>query len=142
MMKIRRRTVLRYLLYQTPGWALLLLILIGMGRWTDLPSWVIWVVLALWLAKDAILFPFVWRAYDRDRLEGLHSLVGFEGIVEERLAPSGYIRVHGELWQAEIVDKGRPLEKGETVRIEAVRGLTLLVQPKERRDLNSAKEGG
>jgi membrane protein implicated in regulation of membrane protease activity len=129
-MKIRRRTALRYLLYQIPGWVLLVLILIGISRWIDLPSWMFWTVLALWLAKDAVLFPFVWLAYDRDRSESLHSLVGSEERVEERLAPKGYIRVHGELWLAEIVGNGSPIEKGEIVRIEGLRGLTLLVVPR------------
>ena len=58
----------------------------------------------------------------------MHSLVGTEGIVEERLAPSGYIRVHGELWQAEIIGEGRPIEKGAVVQIQGIRGLLLLVQ--------------
>jgi len=129
-MKIRRRTALRYLLYQMPSWGLLILILIGVSRWIDLPSWMFWTILALWLAKDAVLFPFVWRAYDRDRSESLHSLVGSEGRVEESLAPKGYIRVHGELWLAEIVGNGSPIEKGEIVRIEGIRGLTLLVVPR------------
>ncbi len=59
---------------------------------------------------------------------GVHSLVGTEGIVEERLTPSGYIRVHGELWQAEMIREGPPIEKGEVVRIQGNRGLLLLVQ--------------
>jgi len=50
--------------------------------------------------------------------------------VEERLAPSGYIRVHGELWQAEMIREGPPIEKGEVVQIEGIRGLVLLEQSK------------
>ena len=76
-----------------------------------------------------VLFPFVWRAYDWSRSRDVHSLVGTEGIVEERLAPSGYIRVHGELWQAEIIRESPPIEKGEVVLIQGIRGLVLLVQP-------------
>jgi membrane protein implicated in regulation of membrane protease activity len=56
-------------------------------------------------------------------------LIGTEGIAEERLDPSGYIRVHGELWRAEVIDKTIPVEKGETVLIERAYGLTLLVKP-------------
>ncbi len=58
----------------------------------------------------------------------MHSLVSYDGIVEERLAPSSYIRVHGKLWQAEIIGEGRPIEKGAVVRIQGIRGLLLLVQ--------------
>ena len=51
-----------------------------------------------------------------------------KGEAEERLAPSGYIKVHGELWQAEMIREGPPIEKGEFVRIQGIRGLVLLVQ--------------
>ena len=75
------------------------------------------------------MFPFVWRAYDRPRPGDLRSMIGTEGIAQERLNPSGYIRVHGELWQAEVMEKRIPIEKGEEVQIQGSYGLTLLVQP-------------
>jgi membrane protein implicated in regulation of membrane protease activity len=90
-------------------------------------------IVVLWLAKDAILFPFVWRSYDRSR-PSVHSLVGTEGTVEERLAPAGYVRIRGELWQAERMGTDSPIEKGAIVRIEGIRGLTLLVVPKDSLD--------
>jgi membrane protein implicated in regulation of membrane protease activity len=122
------QVVIRYALFQIPGFVLLMLILILVRRWVDFPPWFFWGSVFIWIVKDAVLFPFVWRAYDRSRLKDLHSLVGTEGIVEERLAPSGYIRVHGELWQAEMTSDGPPIEKGEVVRIQGIRGLVLLVQ--------------
>jgi membrane protein implicated in regulation of membrane protease activity len=129
-MKIRWHTALRYVAFQVPSWALLILILMGIDHWVDLPTWVMGAIVALWLAKDAVLFPFVWRSYDRSR-SSVHSLVGTEGEVEERLAPSGYVRVHGELWHAQIMGKGPPIEKGEIIRIDGMRGLTLLVVSKD-----------
>ncbi len=75
------------------------------------------------------MFPFVWRAYDRPRSGDLRSLIGTEGIAAEKLAPSGYVRVHGELWQAEVVGECSVIEKGEIVRIEGVSGLKLIVRP-------------
>ena len=121
------KVIIRYILFQIPSLILLILILILVRRWVNLHAWYLWGIIALWLAKDVILFPFVWRAYDRDRLRELQSLVGTEGIVEERLAPSGYIRVHGELWQAEMRGDGSPIEKGEIVKIQKIEGLKLLV---------------
>jgi len=131
----KRRVILRYALFQIPGFALLLFILLLIQRWFGLPTWFFYGALVLWIVKEIVLFPFVWRAYDRDRLKELHSLVGMEGIVEERLAPSGYIRVHGELWQAEIIREGPPIEKGEVVRIQGIRGLVLLVYPRQRQNI-------
>ena len=75
------------------------------------------------------MFTFVWPAYDKPLPGDVRSLIGTEGIAEERLDPSGYIRVHGELWRAEVTGKTIPIEKGQTVLIERACGLTLLVTP-------------
>jgi len=74
-----------------------------------------------------ILFPFACRAYDWDRPQGPNSIVDAQGIAKERLAPSGYVQVRGELWKAELMEGSPPLEKGERVRVEGVRGLRLVV---------------
>jgi membrane protein implicated in regulation of membrane protease activity len=128
------RILIRYALFQIPGLALLVLILILIRRWIDLPEWFCWGAIGVWLVKDIALFPFVWRAYDRDRLRELQSLVGTEGIVEERLAPLGYVRVHGELWQAEMIGDGSPVEEGEIVKIQKIGGLKLFVERQEERN--------
>ena len=122
------QVVIKYALFQIPGLVLLVLILILIRQWVDFSPWFFWGSVFIWIVKDAVLFPFVWRAYDWSRSRDVHSLVGTEGIVEKRLAPSGYIRVHGELWQAEMIKEGPPIEKGEGVRIQGIRGLVLLVQ--------------
>ena len=124
------QVVIRYALFQIPGFVLLILILILFRRWVDFPPWFFWGSVFIWIVKDVVLFPFVWRAYDWSPSRGVHSLVGTEGIVEERLAPSGYIRVHGELWQAEMIREGPPIEKGEVARIQGIHGLLLLVHPR------------
>jgi len=122
------RVVIRYALLQIPALALLIVLLFLVKRWVDLPHWFIWGIILFWVAKDVILFPLTWRAYDQDRPRGAYSMVGARGIAEERLAPSGYIRVHGELWQAEVMGDSLPIERGESIRIQGIRGLTLLVQ--------------
>ena len=126
------RVVIRYALLQIPALALLIVLLFLVKRWVDLPQWFIWGIILFWVAKDVILFPITWRAYDQDRPRGAYSMVGAPGIAEDRLAPSGYIRVHGELWQAEVMGDSLPIERGESVRIQGIRGLTLLVQHDER----------
>jgi membrane-bound serine protease (ClpP class) len=57
---------------------------------------------------------------------GVEQLVGATGEVTERLAPSGHIRVLGELWQARSSSE---LPPGARVRVVAVHGLTLEVEP-------------
>jgi membrane-bound ClpP family serine protease len=61
---------------------------------------------------------------------GRDTFRSIEGIVEERLAPPGYIRVHGELWQAEVVRADVSIERGEPVRIRGIKGLRLQVERK------------
>jgi membrane-bound ClpP family serine protease len=124
-----RRVVVKYVLLQIPGLVALILVLVLVQRWVSLPAWLSWVAVFGWIAKDAFLFPFVWRAYDSDAKEGASSMVGGTGIANDRLAPTGYVQIRGELWKAKMVGSGPPIEIGEEVRVRGARGLTLLVEP-------------
>jgi membrane protein implicated in regulation of membrane protease activity len=127
------RVLVRYIFLQVPGTALLVLILIQLRNWFDLPTWFVWGLVAISVTKDVILFPFVWRAYDWDRQRETHSMVGIRGIAKERLAPSGYIQIRGELWKAKVAGGGPPIKKGEAVLVEEMQGLTLLVRPDKKK---------
>ena len=123
------RVFVRYVLFQVPGLVLLFLLLILARRVVALPTWFIWSLVALWVIKDLMLFPAVWHAYDQERRDDASSMVGSRGIAEDRLDPSGYIRVHGELWKADVMGGSRSIGKGEKVTVRGIRGLTLLVEP-------------
>ena len=125
----KRRIVLRYACYQIPDVAIFVLILFVLHQWVDLSLWLYIGLVSLWMVKYVLAFTFVWPAYDKPRPGDIKSLIGTEGIAEERLDPFGYIRVHGELWRAEVIGKTIPIEKGQTVLIERACGLTLLVKP-------------
>lgn len=122
------RIVVRYSLLQLPALALIILILILIQRWIDVPWWLGWGFVALWAVKDAILFPFVWRSYDWNGSKVANTMVDACGTAKERLAPSGYVEVRGELWKAELMEDVGPIEAGESVKVQALRGLTLIVQ--------------
>ena len=119
------QVALKYALFQLPGLVLFFLILILAQRWTDLPLRSIWGLLILWVIKDVVLFFFVWRAYQRVA----NPLIGMKGVAEEQLAPSGYVRVRGELWKVEVIDSNLQIDKGEAVKVRRIRGLTLFVEP-------------
>jgi membrane protein implicated in regulation of membrane protease activity len=121
------RILLRYALLQLPSQALVVLALVVVRRWVDLPPWFFWTCIACWMLKDVILFPFVWRAYDWDHAANAHSMVGLRGTAVEQLAPAGYVRVRGELWRAETVGDRPPIQAGEAIAVHGSRGLTLLV---------------
>lgn len=122
------RTVAKYALLQIPELALLVLALLLAGHWFDLPRWIFWGLLTLWVIKDVALFPLLRRAYEAEGPHDSSSTIGRTGVALERLDPSGYVRVRGELWRAEATD-GSPVEKGEEVGVHGIRGLTLLVRP-------------
>ena len=125
------RVLFRYLLFQLPGWIIPALILLLIDHWFDLPTWVILSAVLILIAKDGVMFPFVWRAYDPNPVNIAYRLIGERAIARGRLSPSGHVRVHGELWKAELVTDNVTVEKGQAVRIRNVRGLTLLVQPEQ-----------
>jgi len=126
-----RRVVIKYTLLQLPALVFLVLILHLVRLWVYMPAWLIWGMIVLWVVKDVMLFPFVWRSYDQELPSDANSMVGLRGIVKDRLAPSGYVEVHGELWRAEVVEGAPFVESGRGVRVKQIRGLTLIVQPEE-----------
>ncbi|MBM4307145.1 MAG: hypothetical protein FJ123_10450, partial [Deltaproteobacteria bacterium] len=74
------RLILRYALFQIPSLVILTSILILIRQWVDLPTWVTWSSIGLWIIKDIALFPLVWRAYDRSRIKDVHQRIGDEAI--------------------------------------------------------------
>jgi membrane-bound ClpP family serine protease len=56
-------------------------------------------------------------------------MIGERGVAKEKLVPSGYVQIHGELWRAEKIGEGPPIEEGQPVRVKKMQGLTLLVVP-------------
>ena len=86
--------------------------------------------MAAWVAKDAILYPFLWRAYYPSDPAALpYPMEGAKGVAIEPIDPSGVVRIWGELWRAELTPGARRIEEGETVQVNARHGLTLLVAP-------------
>jgi membrane-bound serine protease (ClpP class) len=71
---------------------------------------------------------FFWiRFLRRYRIQtGAEAMVGRRAEVLERCSPDGRVRIAGEIWNAR---SEQPVVQGETVRIVAVEGLTLRVEP-------------
>lgn len=92
------------------------------------------VIVPVVLALSAIML-FLGRlaieAQRRPAVTGVEGLVGEEGRALTPITPDapGQVRVHGEIWRAASRVTVLP---GQPVRITAVKGLTLLVEPAER----------
>jgi membrane protein implicated in regulation of membrane protease activity len=125
--QITKRVVAKYIILQLPALIFLIIILLVLRQGGVISPKVFWTVIAVWAAKDVLLFPFIWRAYDPDAPQVADPLIGARGVAMERLDPSGYIRVRGELWRAELEEGEPAVEKGETVLVRKIRGLALLV---------------
>jgi membrane protein implicated in regulation of membrane protease activity len=125
--KIPKSIYLRYILLNIPEFVAMLLILVVIQYWVVIPVWLFWSIIGFWIVKDVALFPFIWRAYDWDRAGRSRSMIGERGIAKENLAPAGYIQIHGELWRAERLGEGSPIETGQPVRVKKMEGLTLFV---------------
>jgi membrane protein implicated in regulation of membrane protease activity len=68
----------------------------------------------------------IWWSTRRRAEVGAEALVGEQGRVVTRCAPRGQVAVRGEIWRARCEEGA---EVGETVRIRALQGLILLVEP-------------
>ena len=122
------RVVLRYALLQIPFTALLIIVLILMRKWIDLPIWFVCGLVALLVIKDIALYPLVWRAYDPDSPARSNQMEGARGIAIDDLHPTGYVEIGAERWKAEVIGGGPAIRRGQRVRVREIRGLTLLVQ--------------
>ncbi len=122
-------TILKYALFQLPEIAVIAVILIFLEKWEVVSAWVAYGLIAVWIVKDVLLYPFLWKAYAFGSTKDANPMIGQVGFVKDRLAPTGMISVRGELWKARIVEDAQPIEKGRHVRVVSIDGLTLMVEP-------------
>jgi membrane protein implicated in regulation of membrane protease activity len=125
---LSRRTLARYTLFQIPGWILLGGALALAMRWWELPlAWAAG-LFALWVLKDVVLYPLVRRAYEPDGAHP-HGPVAEAGVAEAAIDGEGWVRIGPERWRARLARGAAPIEAGTSVRVVAVRGLVLDVEP-------------
>ena len=90
------------------------------------PPWGYAAVAAAAAIEVAEIVLFV-RWSQRRRVQmGAETLVGATAVVVEPLRPDGLVRVVGELWRARC---DREVDAGVRVRVRALDGLTLEVEP-------------
>jgi membrane protein implicated in regulation of membrane protease activity len=122
-----RSILLRYSLFQIPSAALLAVVLVILHRRLDLSPWIGWGIFLFWIAKDAVLFPLVWRSYQGDA-GGTCSMTGLTGTARTNFSHRGKVEVRGEIWHAETPDGHPPVVAGSKIRVVSSRGLTLVVE--------------
>jgi membrane protein implicated in regulation of membrane protease activity len=86
------------------------------------------VVVAIALVFEVGELVFWRRVLRRYRIRsGPETMVGEAAEVVEPLDPGGRVRLHGELWKARLPEG--TAQPGERVRVTAVEGLELAVEP-------------
>lgn len=125
-------TLTKYLLLQIPGWILAIIVAGALRHGLELPLWVAIGLVVLWVIKDLVMYPLLRTAYESNAKTGVAQLIGARGIAQEELAPRGFVKVRGELWQAEVPAGGRPIAAGSEVRVEGGKGMTLRVRAEKR----------
>ena len=117
----------RYVLFQLPGWSLAALLLLGLSYAGGLTVLTAVGLFLLWVAKDFVLYPLVWKAYLTGGETAAERVIGKRAVARDALNPWGYVEVEGELWRAELAPGETPVPPGGPVTIQAIEGLTLFV---------------
>jgi len=123
------QTWVRYAVSQIPGWLLIALLLFGLVHFLGLSPAAAGLGLALWMLKDALLYPLLRRSYELHPHVPAEHLLGASAIAQEDLAPEGYVRVGSELWRARLRDPGARVAVGAALRVREARNLVLVVEP-------------
>jgi len=127
--EIRRRSpLLRYVLFQIPGAVLAAAALVFAVRVLDFSPWLALAILAIWIVKDALLYPSLRIAYEAGTPHGTDALVGAWGTIVEPLSPEGWVQIGAERWRARLGCDSASPARGAAVRVRGAQGLILVVE--------------
>jgi membrane-bound serine protease (ClpP class) len=90
---------------------------------------VIWTAAGLIAASALFIGGAVLRAMRSKPVTGESSMIGDQAEVRRTLDPDGMVFLHGEHWTATRQGDGPPIPVGAVVRVAAVQGLRLFVEP-------------
>ena len=121
--------IFRYARYQIPGILIICLLYLLIYELTGFSFRLFLFILAGWILKDILFYPFVWKAYAVKHKSADDKLLGAEGVVRTSLNPTGYVQVNGELWKATSGNRDATLETGCKILVSGVSGLELTVVP-------------
>jgi len=123
---VKKKTIIRYVLFQLPGFALAVIVVASLKILEIIPLWFALAAIPLWIAKDALLFPLTWQAYEMQ--DDGHPMTGRVGVTEGEVNPEGKARFGQERWKVRTEEKEDTIPAGTRVRVSGGAGLTLTVQ--------------
>jgi membrane-bound serine protease (ClpP class) len=98
---------------------------------TDVPGFgVPWALIAgIAVASGLAFMAVVWlafRARHRPVVTGIEELLGGQAVAVDDFDGRGRVQIRGEIWQAQST---HPVRRGQSLRVQAMDGLTLHVEP-------------
>ena len=126
----------KYLLVCATDWLLLSIIGVLAVRWLEVPWWIPSAIVVVWIVKDLMSFPARRRYYEPQPAET--RLVGQVAEALSSIDPDGFVRIHGEIWQAHLAPNARAAARGHSVRVCRTEGLHLFVEPVVRAPMASS----
>lgn len=127
MRRGERGSFVRYLGWQAPGWLVAAAVLLWLHQVFGLATWLAVAALALYVGKDLALYPAM-RAVFRAAAPSVP--LGRRAKAVNHLAPTGLVRVDGELWNARV--RGGDVPVNGQVIVREAQGLTLIVEKADR----------
>jgi membrane-bound serine protease (ClpP class) len=95
------------------------------------PSWITVVLVVAGLAAFMVSgMPSMLRARFSTPTVGRYSMIGQMGAAQTRIDPDGTVALAGGLWRART-NRATPIDSGDAVRVVAIDGLVLEVEPEE-----------
>ena len=103
---------------------------------TDVPGFGVPLALigSIALLGGSAVMAIIWfavRARNRPVVSGREDMIGAEAVALGDFSGTGQVRVHGELWSAHA---NAPVSQGQALRVKAMHGLTLEVEPDESKE--------
>lgn len=116
----------RFILSAIPGWVIGVMAAVALYQLTPLPSWAAMALVVVWIVADVATFPRRRRYFTDDPAP--RRIVGEVAVAVSDLAPNGFVRVHGEIWQAHTRAADVVIRKDTMLRVSDIDGLELTVE--------------
>ena len=103
------RVLVKYLLFQVPGWVGAVAVLWALVRWWELDPRLAVLLFGLWLVKDAVLYPVLRIGYETRGAGADAGLVGTSGVAQDDLGRTYVADRFGGVVEVFRID-GSPVE--------------------------------
>jgi membrane protein implicated in regulation of membrane protease activity len=94
-----------------------------------IPLWGTVLIMIAFAVYAYALYRVGTRTLTKKAIPGSTNMIGVRGRVVKKLAPRGYVRIEGELWEAQA-EEGE-LETGTDVEVTGQRGFKLVVKARQ-----------